>query len=331
MSNLAVTTWSFGPWDVVVKLQEMVLETSLRLLGKEHRDTLLAMGNMALTYCKEGRWEEAVKLQWTVFEENLRLLGEQHPDTRRAMLNLVLTTWNQRRRDDNGPDYFQLVALVDSKVLWLGEGVELFDHSETEESEIQGCVPVPESAGSPVHSTYRHGQNHKTSTARAVPKPRWGSLPFRPRTQSSAETGHALTVTGSREKHGVKYSTRSQSRVSPSRSQEMATAKPPASMALNTQQPVCRSIPGQTLGYKQTRSQKKVAHLNEMVADLSRRDKAGSGQGNTHCRKREINLSSTVWQTTSTGNRGVKRKGQSEIHKDSKQQEWKRRNVRGRE
>jgi len=70
------------------------METSARMLGEEHPDTLTSMANLALTYRKQGRWKEAEELNMQVMETSIRVLGEEHPSTLTSMANLALIFWN---------------------------------------------------------------------------------------------------------------------------------------------------------------------------------------------------------------------------------------------
>jgi hypothetical protein len=74
-----------------------VIETTKRVLGEEHPDTLTSMANLALTYSDQGRWTEAEELQVQVIEMRKRVLGAEHPDTLTSMANLASTYRNQGR------------------------------------------------------------------------------------------------------------------------------------------------------------------------------------------------------------------------------------------
>jgi tetratricopeptide (TPR) repeat protein len=76
---------------------EQVVETSKRVLGEEHPDTLTSMGNLASIYSNQGRWKEAEELGVQVMETVKRVLGKEHPDTPISMANLASTYWNQGR------------------------------------------------------------------------------------------------------------------------------------------------------------------------------------------------------------------------------------------
>jgi Tetratricopeptide repeat len=67
-----------GEYAGARKLQEQALEASVRLLGKEHPDTLTAMNNLAQTLKAQGEMAGARKLQEQVLEAMVRLLGKEH-------------------------------------------------------------------------------------------------------------------------------------------------------------------------------------------------------------------------------------------------------------
>jgi tetratricopeptide (TPR) repeat protein len=79
------------------KLIEQMLETSSRVLGKEHPDTLTSIANLASTYRNQGRWKEAEELEVQVMETRKRALSKEHPDTLTSMANLASTYSNQGR------------------------------------------------------------------------------------------------------------------------------------------------------------------------------------------------------------------------------------------
>src|ERR1700751_3121216 len=70
---------------------QRVLEVRMRLLGKEHPDTLRSMGNLALTLRDQGDYAGARQLQERTREVSMRVLGEEHPDTLASTGSLALT------------------------------------------------------------------------------------------------------------------------------------------------------------------------------------------------------------------------------------------------
>ncbi|OSS52724.1 hypothetical protein B5807_02787 [Epicoccum nigrum] len=89
--------YSDGRYNAAGELFVQVIETTKRVLGDEHPDTLLSIGNLASTYSNQGRWSEAEKLNVQVMETTKRVLGDEHPDTLSSMANLASTYWNQGR------------------------------------------------------------------------------------------------------------------------------------------------------------------------------------------------------------------------------------------
>ena len=63
MANLASTYWSQGRWKEAEELHVLVMETSMRVLGEEHPDSLRSMTNLAFTYRSQSRWKEAEELE----------------------------------------------------------------------------------------------------------------------------------------------------------------------------------------------------------------------------------------------------------------------------
>ncbi len=76
------------------------METSLRVLGQEHPDTLTSTGNLASTYRNQGRWKEAEELDVQVMETRKRVLGQEHPSTLISINNLAFTMKEQGRKEE---------------------------------------------------------------------------------------------------------------------------------------------------------------------------------------------------------------------------------------
>jgi tetratricopeptide (TPR) repeat protein len=95
MANLASTYRNQGRWKEAEELEVQAMETSLRVLGQEHPDTLSSMANLAATYRNQERWKEAEKLFMQVMETRKRVLGQEHPDTLTSMNNLAFTLKSQ--------------------------------------------------------------------------------------------------------------------------------------------------------------------------------------------------------------------------------------------
>ena len=74
-----------------------MVETSKRVLGDEHPDTITSKANLASTYWNQGRWGEAETLQSEVVETSKRVLGDEHPSTITRKANLASTYLDQGR------------------------------------------------------------------------------------------------------------------------------------------------------------------------------------------------------------------------------------------
>ena len=68
-----------------------MLETTRRVLGVEHRDTLSAANNLGVTYKDQGKFTEAAVLHEEALATSRRVLGAGHPDTRCTAENLAIT------------------------------------------------------------------------------------------------------------------------------------------------------------------------------------------------------------------------------------------------
>jgi tetratricopeptide (TPR) repeat protein len=96
-NRCATALYSDGRYKETEELEVLVMETSSRVLGDEHPDTLASMANLAFTYGDQGRWKEAEELQVQVIETSSRVLGDEHPDTLASMANLAFTYGDQGR------------------------------------------------------------------------------------------------------------------------------------------------------------------------------------------------------------------------------------------
>jgi len=84
-----------GQRDRALEMQEDILKIRIRLLGRDHPETLQTMNNLAITYNDDNQWDKAVKLQKEVLEARIKSRGEGHPDTLLAMNNLAMSYKNQ--------------------------------------------------------------------------------------------------------------------------------------------------------------------------------------------------------------------------------------------
>ena len=94
---LASTYQDQGRWTEAEELNLQVLETSKKLLGAEHSNTLIIMNNLAMTYWNQGRLTEAEELNVQVLKIKEKVLGPEHSETLTIMNNLAVTYENQNR------------------------------------------------------------------------------------------------------------------------------------------------------------------------------------------------------------------------------------------
>ena len=66
-----------------------VMETSLRVLGLEHPDTLTSIFSLAMTYLNQGRRTEAEGLLIEAVKQRRSTLGEGHSSTAAAIAKLT--------------------------------------------------------------------------------------------------------------------------------------------------------------------------------------------------------------------------------------------------
>ncbi len=114
---------NLGLYEDAEPLLVKALETSRRVLGKEHADSLAAINGLANLYWYQNRFAEAEPLYTELVETRRRVLGRDHPATLRAQYDLAsLYLWLKR--------YDEMEALsletLDVQRRVLGE-----DHSET--------------------------------------------------------------------------------------------------------------------------------------------------------------------------------------------------------
>ncbi|ORY31577.1 TPR-like protein [Rhizoclosmatium globosum] len=92
------------------------LETSKRVLGPDHPDTLIALNNLALLYYSQGKYEQAEPMYNECLSTSKRVLGPDHPDTLTIMSNLALLYKFQGKYVQSEPMYTDCLA-TSKKVL----------------------------------------------------------------------------------------------------------------------------------------------------------------------------------------------------------------------
>jgi hypothetical protein len=94
---IARVLWQEGRWKESEELVLKMVETTARVLGQEHPDTLDATAKLAATYGPQRRWKEAEMLSLEVVEVSSRVLGEEHPATLAATADLAAAYSSQGR------------------------------------------------------------------------------------------------------------------------------------------------------------------------------------------------------------------------------------------
>jgi len=89
MGGLANSYFEAGRRTEALKLREQVLALCRKVLGAEHRETLMVMGGLANSYFEAGRRTEALKLREQVLALCRKVLGPEHRDTLDAMTGLA--------------------------------------------------------------------------------------------------------------------------------------------------------------------------------------------------------------------------------------------------
>ncbi|KAI0403999.1 putative kinesin [Xylaria palmicola] len=89
-----------GQWHEAQKMAEDAMTVQIKLVGREHKETLNCMANLASTYRNQGRWDDAEKLDVEVMETRKQKLGADHPGTLTSMANLASTYVYQGRWDE---------------------------------------------------------------------------------------------------------------------------------------------------------------------------------------------------------------------------------------
>ena len=78
-----------------------LLPACVRLLGKDHSDTLSCSGSLAIWLGRAGRLDDAIAQLGQVLADHVRVLGEDHPDTlmvRNTLAVDLARAWTARRR-----------------------------------------------------------------------------------------------------------------------------------------------------------------------------------------------------------------------------------------
>lgn len=120
----ALTEWGKmvsqqGDLAAALDIFEQCHEARVRVLGEEHRDTLVSAFLIANTLREQGRPEEALALHRRVLDDRLRLFEPNDPDTLDSLAEMGSTLFALRRWNE-GQSYDQ--QALDGRREQLGEG-----------------------------------------------------------------------------------------------------------------------------------------------------------------------------------------------------------------
>jgi tetratricopeptide (TPR) repeat protein len=93
-TNLANTYQALGRLEHSLQLERDVYHGSLRLLGEEHRDTIISVNNLAATLFKLKRFEEAKSLLRKIMPVARRVLGENYELTIAMRMSYAQSLYN---------------------------------------------------------------------------------------------------------------------------------------------------------------------------------------------------------------------------------------------
>lgn len=85
MANLTSTFWHQSRLKEAENLEVQVMETTKRVLGHEHPNTLMAIGSLAFTHKSQCRKEEAILLMDACFQLRKQIIGSYHPGTESSL------------------------------------------------------------------------------------------------------------------------------------------------------------------------------------------------------------------------------------------------------
>src|SRR5258707_1003331 len=95
LSGLAAMLHAQGRYGEAEEVEREILQSTERVLGSDHPETLSAMNNLAQTLNAQGDLAGADELEEQVLQAMARLLGKEHPDTLTSMNNLAQTLYAQ--------------------------------------------------------------------------------------------------------------------------------------------------------------------------------------------------------------------------------------------
>lgn len=115
LENLARYDENQGRYDVARSRYEEVYQVRMKVLGKEHPDTLISMTNLAVVLTRQGKYEEAEQMQRQELELREKVLGKEHPETLASMNNLAVVL-TQRGKYEEAEQIFRQTLSLREKV-----------------------------------------------------------------------------------------------------------------------------------------------------------------------------------------------------------------------
>ncbi|CAK4495486.1 unnamed protein product, partial [Aphanomyces euteiches] len=121
-----------GALDEVATMSEEALGHQIRLLSKDHEETLSSMDCLGNIYSRQGKYDVTMPLLMECYEKRRQLFGEEHLSTRNTMTELSIVCVNQNKLEE-ALDWSVRCFTVQKRV--LGE-----DHPDT--SRMQNNVGI---------------------------------------------------------------------------------------------------------------------------------------------------------------------------------------------
>ncbi|CAK4902169.1 unnamed protein product [Aphanomyces euteiches] len=102
LGELATMKLALGhPLEEIEAIYEETLRHEIRLLSKDHEDTLGTMNNLGGIYSRQGKHDVAVSLLMECYEGRRQVLGEEHQSVRSTMSEISVVLDNLNRVDES--------------------------------------------------------------------------------------------------------------------------------------------------------------------------------------------------------------------------------------
>jgi tetratricopeptide (TPR) repeat protein len=114
--NFGVFLYSQGRYNLSKQMHQHAFEGRIKVLGKEHPDTLMSMNDLASLLESQGKYDEAEPIYRQTLQLSEKVLGKEHPGTLTSINNLAFLLESQGKYDEAEPIYRQTLQLT-QKVL----------------------------------------------------------------------------------------------------------------------------------------------------------------------------------------------------------------------